>query len=98
MPEIRENSDIVTQITTVKVPPNNQSEVLELMAHRARFMATQPRFRIGQPAPQRGRQSRRELCAMEESQAARGCASFTRVPQEMAALWRIDQRSGAMPL
>jgi heme-degrading monooxygenase HmoA len=44
MPEIRENSDIVTQITTVKVPPNNQSEVLELMAQRARFMATQPGF------------------------------------------------------
>jgi len=31
MPEIRENSDIVTQITTVKVPRNNQSEVLELI-------------------------------------------------------------------
>jgi heme-degrading monooxygenase HmoA len=44
MPEIRENTDIVTQITTVKVPPNNQSEVLELMAERARFMATQPGF------------------------------------------------------
>ena len=28
MPEIRENTDIVTQITTVKVPPKNQSEVL----------------------------------------------------------------------
>ena len=44
MPEIRENTDIVTQITTVKVPPNNQPEVLELMAERARFMATQPGF------------------------------------------------------
>ena len=44
MPEIRENSDVVTQITTVKVPPNNQSEVLKLMAERARFMATQPGF------------------------------------------------------
>jgi heme-degrading monooxygenase HmoA len=44
MPEIRENSDIVTQITTVKVPPNNQSEVLELMTQRAHFMATQPGF------------------------------------------------------
>ena len=44
MPEIRENSGIVTQITTVKVPPNNQSEVLDLMAQRARFMATQPGF------------------------------------------------------
>jgi heme-degrading monooxygenase HmoA len=44
MPEIRESSDIVTQITTVKVPPDNQSEVLQLMTERARFMATQPGF------------------------------------------------------
>ena len=44
MPEIRENTDIVTQITTVKVPPTHQAEVLELMAERARFMATQPGF------------------------------------------------------
>jgi heme-degrading monooxygenase HmoA len=44
MPEIRENSGVVTQITTVKVPPDNQAEVLDLMAERARFMATQPGF------------------------------------------------------
>jgi heme-degrading monooxygenase HmoA len=44
MPEIRENSGIVTQITTVKVPSDNQSEVLKLMAERARFMAIQPGF------------------------------------------------------
>ena len=44
MPEITENNDIVTQITTVKVPLDNQSEVLELMTERARFMATQPGF------------------------------------------------------
>ena len=44
MPEIRETNDIVTQITTVKVPPNNQAEVLQLMAERARFMSTQPGF------------------------------------------------------
>ena len=44
MPEIREHSDVVTQITTVDVPPDNQAEVLELMAKRARFMATQPGF------------------------------------------------------
>ena len=38
MPEITENNDIVTQITTVKVPPDNQSEVLELMTEsRTRF-------------------------------------------------------------
>jgi heme-degrading monooxygenase HmoA len=44
MPEIRENNGIVTQITTVKVPADNQSEVLELMKERARFMAGQPGF------------------------------------------------------
>ncbi|MGZ3351492.1 MAG: hypothetical protein ACXU89_21400 [Xanthobacteraceae bacterium] len=42
MPEIRENNSVVTQITTVKVPPDNQAEVLELMKERARFMASQP--------------------------------------------------------
>jgi quinol monooxygenase YgiN len=44
MPEIRASNDIVTQITTVKVPPEHQEEVLELMEERARFMATQPGF------------------------------------------------------
>ena len=42
--EIRENNGIVTQITTVKLPPENQDEVLDLMRQRARFMATQPGF------------------------------------------------------
>ena len=37
MPEISESNDVVTQITTVKVPPRHQSEVLELMGERARF-------------------------------------------------------------
>src|SRR5437588_228584 len=31
MPEIREGNDIVTQITTVKVPSQNQAEALRLM-------------------------------------------------------------------
>ena len=44
MPEIRENSDVVTQITTVKLPSSNQPEILKLMQERARFMATQPGF------------------------------------------------------
>ena len=35
---------IVTQITTVKLPPGKQDEVLALMRERARFMATQPGF------------------------------------------------------
>jgi hypothetical protein len=76
MPEIRENTDIVTQITTVKVPPNNQSEVLDLMAERARFMATQPGFISVCPPPQRGRQPRRQLRPMDQSREARGCSPF----------------------
>ena len=44
MPEIRKDSSIVTQITTVKLPPDNQDKVLELMRERARFMAKQPGF------------------------------------------------------
>ena len=44
MTDIAENQGIVTQITTVKVNPNNQDEVLQLMQERARFMATQPGF------------------------------------------------------
>jgi heme-degrading monooxygenase HmoA len=44
MPEIRDNNGVVTQITTVKLPPDRQDEVLKLMTERARFMATQPGF------------------------------------------------------
>lgn len=39
-----DKSGVVTQITTVKLPPDNQDEVLELMTERARFMAKQPGF------------------------------------------------------
>jgi heme-degrading monooxygenase HmoA len=44
MPDIRVNSGVVTQITTVKVSADNQDEVLRLMKERAEFMATQPGF------------------------------------------------------
>src|SRR5262249_30110896 len=44
MPEIRKIDGIVTQITTVKVEPEHQAEVLQLMSERARFMAKQPGF------------------------------------------------------
>jgi heme-degrading monooxygenase HmoA len=44
MPEIHANNGVVTQITTVHVAPDQQPEVLKLMAERARFMATQPGF------------------------------------------------------
>jgi quinol monooxygenase YgiN len=44
MPDIREKAAVVTQITTVKLRPDNQDEVLALMKERARFMARQPGF------------------------------------------------------
>jgi quinol monooxygenase YgiN len=44
MPGIRQNSDLVTYITTINVDPDNQSELLKLMATRARFMVAQPGF------------------------------------------------------
>ena len=44
MSEIAESNDICTQITTVKINPESQDEILKLMKERARFMATQPGF------------------------------------------------------
>ena len=44
MSEIRPNNGICTQITTVRLSPDNQDEVLNLMKERAHFMATQPGF------------------------------------------------------
>ena len=44
MPAIRQDNSVVTQITTVKMRPDNQDEVLKLMKERARFMAKQPGF------------------------------------------------------
>ena len=44
MPDIRENSGVVTQITTVKMQPDNQDEIINLMKERAKFMARQPGF------------------------------------------------------
>jgi heme-degrading monooxygenase HmoA len=44
MSDIRPNNGICTQITTVKLSPDNQDEVLKLVKERARFMATQPGF------------------------------------------------------
>jgi len=41
---IHDSNLLVTQITTVKLPPDKQDEVLNLMIERARFMATQPGF------------------------------------------------------
>jgi heme-degrading monooxygenase HmoA len=44
MPQIRQGSDVVTQITTFEVPRENQAELMQILTERARFMATQPGF------------------------------------------------------
>jgi heme-degrading monooxygenase HmoA len=44
MPDIQTKNGVVTQITTVKMRPDNQDEVLALMKERARFMSKQPGF------------------------------------------------------
>ena len=44
MPDIRQSTGICTQINVVKLPADNQDEVVKLMIERARFMAKQPGF------------------------------------------------------
>ena len=44
MPEIRPDSDVVTQITIAEAEEGRQDELLVLMVERARFMARQPGF------------------------------------------------------
>jgi heme-degrading monooxygenase HmoA len=44
MTEIGRSNGICTQINVVKLPANNQDEVVKLMIERARFMAKQPGF------------------------------------------------------
>ena len=44
MSEIRPTDGICTQINVVKLPADNQEEVLKLMIERERFMATQSGF------------------------------------------------------
>ena len=44
MPQIRSDSQSVTQITVIEPEPGKQAEALSVMAERARFMAQQPGF------------------------------------------------------
>ena len=44
MSDIRQSVGICTQINVVKLPADNQDEVVKLMIERARFMAKQPGF------------------------------------------------------
>jgi len=87
MTDIAENQGIVTQITTVKVNPNNQDEVLQLMQERARFMATQPGFVSVNLHRSQDGQSRRQLRPMDQRGQAREGAPLAGVPQEMATVW-----------
>ena len=97
MPEIRENSGIVTQITTVKLPPDNEKEVLDLMAERARFMAKQPGF-VSVSLHRSQDQPRGELRPVDQPREARGRAPLARVPHEMAAPRRASEGDRALPL
>jgi len=44
MPDIRVGGSIVTHITTINVDPIHQSELLQVLSERARFMNMQPGF------------------------------------------------------
>ena len=44
MSDIRQSAGICTQINVVKLPTDNQDEVVKLMIELARFMAKQPGF------------------------------------------------------
>jgi heme-degrading monooxygenase HmoA len=44
MPDIREDSSTVTQITCIESEPGKQAEALAVMVERAEFMARQPGF------------------------------------------------------
>ena len=76
----------MTQITTVKLPPDKQDEVLELMTERAQFMATQPGF--VSISLHRSKDGSHVVNYMQwtTSRQAGGRASFAGVPQEMAAV------------
>src|SRR5690349_4044436 len=97
MPEIRENNGIVTQITTVKVPADNQSEVLELMKERARFMASQPGF-VSVSLHRSEDGSHVVNYVQWKNREQLKAAHHFRVPQEMAAVRRAGQGGRALSL
>src|SRR5437016_6026876 len=97
MPEIRKNSGVVTQITTVKVPPENQAEVLELMKERARFMATQPGFvSVSLHRSEDGSHVVNYVQWRNRDELQR--APLGRVPQKVAAVRPVDRGSRTVPL
>ena len=64
MPDIRKNSGVVTQITTVKLPHGKQDEVLDLMKERP-FHGHPARLPVDQSASQQGWRPRRQLHPVE---------------------------------
>ena len=98
MPDIRENARIVTQITTVKMDPDNQDEVLALMKERARFMAMQPGF--VSVSLHRSEDGSHVVNYVQWTDKAKlgGRASLAGIPQEMAAVWRAGTGRRAVAL
>jgi heme-degrading monooxygenase HmoA len=86
MSEIRRTDGICTQINVVKLPADNQEEVLKLMIERARFMATQPGFVSVNLHRSKDGSHVVNYVPVDESRQTQGCAPRAGVPQEMAAL------------
>jgi len=62
MSDIHANNGICTQITTVKLPPDNQEEVLQLMKERAHFIEIDGYPPTTGPKPQRHAQLEPGVC------------------------------------
>ena len=98
MPDIRQDKRIVTQITTVKMRPDNQDEVLALMKERARFMASQPGFVSVSLHRSEDGTHVVNYHAMDRQGAPRRRAPFAGIPQEVAEVRRARAgcRAGAL--
>ena len=96
MPEIREKPAVVTQITTVKMRPDNQDEVLGLMKERARFMSGQPGF--VSVSLHRSEDGSHVVNYIQWKRAAQGRASLAGIPQEVAEVRRARAGRGARHL
>jgi hypothetical protein len=95
MPEIRKNSGAVTQISTLKLPPQNQDEGLELMKESPRFMATQPGFvSVSLPRSEDGNHVVK-LHPVEESRRAATRAPLGGVPQKWPRFGQLIEEAEA---
>ena len=98
MPDIRQNNRVVTQITTVKMRPDNQDEVLALMKERARFMARQPGFVSVSLHRSEDGTHVVNLRALDRQKGALPPHTTRRIPQEVAEVRRArpGRRAGAL--